>query len=79
MGNPLAATVRAGYTAPYELRNVEVQCELLLAVLAMKNILRHRHSPVKSIALFACSENRNRKNKFFSAEEKKWLFAGFKD
>jgi hypothetical protein len=47
MGCPLAAAVWARDANLFELRDVESLGELLLAILAEKNILGNGHSPAK--------------------------------
>jgi hypothetical protein len=47
MGYPLAAAVWARYVTLFELRDVESLRELLVAILAEKNVLGHGHSPAK--------------------------------
>jgi hypothetical protein len=47
MGDPLAAAMWACYATLFEVCDVESLGELLVAILAEKNILGHGHSPAK--------------------------------
>lgn len=50
--HPLASAVRTRYAAFFHVRKMEVQRKFLVAILAEKYVLRHRHSPAKIIAPF---------------------------
>lgn len=57
--HPLASAVRTRYAAFVHVCKMKVQRKFLVAILAEKYVLRHRHSPLKIIALFRILRDTN--------------------